>query len=213
MSNHNPHSGHDPHDPDHGQVESSALSPKPVLLFMAVLFVATAFVFFVVKGLDWSFRKLELEKASQGQSQTEVQTGRQLPPEPLLQGAPGKGDQPTELPLEAMATLRKQKERHLTSYGWVDKTSGIAHIPIDRAKDIIAEKGLPALTSPAITEGVQNAATMRKEILNAGPSAGQMIKTPAQSQQPAPQPTLQAAPQTAQQPQQIQQQVPPQQHQ
>jgi hypothetical protein len=212
MSNHNPHSGHDPHDQDHGQVESSALSPKPVLLFMAVLFVATAFVFFVVKGLDFGFRKLELENAGQGQSQTEIQSGRRLPPEPLLQGAPGKDDHPTELPLEAMATLRKQKEQRLESYGWVDKTSGVAHIPIDRAKDIIAEKGLPALPSPAITEGVQNAATARKEILNAGSSAGQMIKTPAQSQGPAPQPTLQPGPLAAQQPQQIQQQVPPRQH-
>jgi hypothetical protein len=216
MSNHNPHSGHDPHEPDHGQVESSALSPKPVLLFMAVLFVATAFVFFVIKGLDWGFKKLELEKASQGQSQTEVEAGRRLPPEPLLQGAPGKDDRPTELPLEAMATLRKQKEQQLKSYGWVDKASGIAHIPIDRAKDIIADNGLPALPSPAIAEEVRNAATARKEILNAGSSAGRMIKAPAQSQQLAPQPTLQEAPQQApqpaQQPQQIQQQVPPRQH-
>src|SRR5215475_2498269 len=147
MSEHNPHNRHDAHDPDHGKVESSAMSPKPVLLFLAVLFVATAFVFFVVKGLDWTFRKLELETASQGQPATQIQTGRQLPPEPLLQGAPGKDDKPTDLPLDAMENLRKETDAKLTSYGWVDKPGEIAHIPIDRAKDIIADNGLPSLPS------------------------------------------------------------------
>jgi hypothetical protein len=212
MSDHNPHNGHDAHDPDHGQVESSALSPKPVLLFMAVLFVATSFVFFVVKGLDYAFQKLELDKASQGQPATQVQTGRQLPPEPLLQGAPGKDDKPTELPLEAMATLRAQTAQKLDSYGWVDKPAGITHIPIERAKDIIADNGLPELPSPTITEEIQNAETVRKEILGAGSNAGRAIKVTGESQQPI-QPAAQQPTQPAvQPPQKNQQQVPPQQH-
>src|SRR5215813_13126808 len=146
MSDHNPHHGHDLHDPEHGQVETSAVSPKPVLLFLAVLFVATAFVFLVVKGLDFGFRKLD--ESNKEQKATEVNTqGRKLPPEPLLQGAPGKGDKPTDLPLEAMENLRKDTDAKLTSYGWVDKPGEIAHIPIDRAKDMIAEKGLASLPS------------------------------------------------------------------
>jgi hypothetical protein len=206
MSNHNPH--HDAHDPDHGQVESSALSPKPVLLFLAVLFVSTAFVFFVVKGLDWAFKKLELEKASQGQPATQVQAGRQIPPEPILQGAPGKDDKPTELPLEAMATLRQQTTQKLNSYGWVDKSAGVTHIPINRAKDLIAEKGLLELQSPAITDEIQNAEKVRKEINDAGSNAGRAIKVTGESRQPL-QP---AVPQSAPPAQQNQQQVPPQKH-
>ena len=196
MSEHNPHNRHDAHDPDHGKVESSAMSPKPVLLFLAVLFVATAFVFFVVKGLDWTFRKLELETASQGQPATQIQTGRQLPPEPLLQGAPGKDDKPTDLPLDAMENLRKETDAKLTSYGWVDKPGEIAHIPINRAKDIIADNGLPSLPSPTLSEEVQKAEMVRKEVLDAGSSAGRMIKTSGKSQELV----------------QQQQQVPPQQH-
>ncbi|MBO0856994.1 MAG: hypothetical protein J2P21_00770 [Chloracidobacterium sp.] len=199
MSEHNPNHGHGAHDGDHGQVENSALSPKPVLLFLAVLFVATAFVFFVVKGLDWSFKKLELDTASQGQPATQIETGRQLPPEPLLQGAPGKGDKPTDLPLDAMENLRKESNAKLNSYGWVDKPGEIAHIPIDRAKDMLAERGLPSLPSPTISDEVQKAETVRKEVLDAGSSAGRIIKTPGQSQEQVSQ-------------QQIQQQVPPQQH-
>lgn len=216
MSDHNPRHGHDPHDPDHGQVESSALSPKPVLLFLAVLFVATAFVFFVVKGLDFGFRKLDA--MTQGQPATQVQTdARKLPPEPLLQGAPGKGstattDKPTDLPLEAMENLRKSTDEKLNSYGWVDKPGGVAHVPIDRAKAMIAEKGLPALPSPTISEELQNAETVRRELRVAGSNAGRVISVQKPTRQPVPQPTQQPAPQPSQ-PQPAQpQQVQPQQH-
>src|SRR5215471_7182507 len=197
MSDHNPHHGHDPHDQEHGQVETAVVSPKPVLLFLAVLFVATAFVFLVVKGLDFGFRKLD--ESNKEQKATEVNTeGRKLPPEPLLQGAPGKGDKPTDLPLEAMENLRKEKDKELGSYGWVKKSDGIVHIPIDRAKEMMAEKGLPALPSATISEDVQKAETVRKEVLNAGSNAGRVISVQKPTQQPVPQPAQQPAPQSAQ---------------
>lgn len=213
MNEHNPYHGHDPHDPEHGQVESSALSPKPVLLFLGVLFTATAFVFFVVKGLDWGFRRLD--ESNQGQTATQVETqGRKLPPEPMLQGAPGKDDKPTDLPLEEIDKVRKSTNEKLSSYGWVDKPGGVARIPIDRAKAILAEKGLPALPSATISEEVLNAETVRKEVLNAGSSAGRMINGQRQSGQPVPQPAQQPAPQSAQtqpaKPERNQQQVQPQ---
>src|SRR5215475_2319276 len=108
MSDHNPHHSHDPHDPEHGQVETAAVSPKPVLLFLAVLFIATAFVFFVVKGLDFGFRKLDESNKEQKTTEVEAQDHKLPPsPMPLLQNAPEQDstatkDQPTDLPLEAM---------------------------------------------------------------------------------------------------------------
>jgi hypothetical protein len=38
--------------------------------------------------------------------------------------------------------LATQDEEQLHSYGWVDRQSGIVHIPIDRAIDLIVERGL-----------------------------------------------------------------------
>lgn len=43
--------------------------------------------------------------------------------------------------------LMKQ-EQELNSYGWVDEKSGVARIPIERAMDLTAQRGLPVL--PAI---------------------------------------------------------------
>ena len=34
-----------------------------------------------------------------------------------------------------------------SSYGWVDRSHGILHIPIDRAMDLILQRGLPAATN------------------------------------------------------------------
>jgi hypothetical protein len=155
---------------------------------------------------------------NQGQPATQVQTNdRKLPPDPLLQGAPGQGstattDKPTDLPLEAMENLRKSTEEKLSSYGWVDKPGGVAHVPIDRAKAMIAEKGLPALPSPTISEELQKAETVRQEVGVAGSNAGRVISVQKSTRQPVPQPTRQPAPQPAQ-PQSAQpQQVQPQQH-
>ncbi len=59
---------------------------------------------------------------------------RTKPPTPRLQTTPAAD----------LQEVRQQEEHWLTTYGWIDKPKGIVRIPIDRAMDIIAVKGLPA---------------------------------------------------------------------
>jgi hypothetical protein len=40
--------------------------------------------------------------------------------------------------------LRTREDAELNSYGWIDRTSGVVRIPIDRAIEIIAKNGVPA---------------------------------------------------------------------
>jgi hypothetical protein len=42
---------------------------------------------------------------------------------------------------ETTATLRRDDQRRLTSYGWVDQSRGVVHIPIARAMQLVAEEG------------------------------------------------------------------------
>jgi hypothetical protein len=56
------------------------------------------------------------------------------PPAPLLQPAP----------LKDLLELRAWEDSQLHQYGWVDKANGIARIPIERAIEILAERGLPS---------------------------------------------------------------------
>ena len=60
---------------------------------------------------------------------------RQLPPLPRLQVEP----------VLELNEARNQQRSELDTYGWVDRSHGIVHIPIDRAMDLILERGgLPA---------------------------------------------------------------------
>lgn len=60
-------------------------------------------------------------------------TGRQLPPEPRLQVSPS----------EDLAAMRAEEEAILTTYGWADRASGVVRIPIERAMELLVQRGLP----------------------------------------------------------------------
>jgi hypothetical protein len=52
---------------------------------------------------------------------------------------------------EAGAAGRAAQERELDSYGWVDRTAGVVHIPIRRAMELLAG-GHPPSPGPALQE-------------------------------------------------------------
>jgi hypothetical protein len=57
---------------------------------------------------------------------------RRLPPAPRLE----------DRPLAPRTLLNARENARLSSYGWVEKSKGLVHIPIDRAMDLIAERGI-----------------------------------------------------------------------
>lgn len=69
----------------------------------------------------------------------------ELPPEPRLQGVPGHITDPQQ---DLRNKLRDDNAAN-EKFDWIDRTTGIAQIPVKDAMKIIAEKGLPAVTPPA----------------------------------------------------------------
>lgn len=57
----------------------------------------------------------------------------QLPPNPRLEV-----NEPVEL-----QDVRSEWERELNTYGWIDKQHGRVRIPIDRAEEMLVQKGMP----------------------------------------------------------------------
>jgi hypothetical protein len=91
----------------------------------------------------WFFDVLDRrETRSQPQLSPLARSSQEQPPEPRLQALPRKD----------LAEVVDQQDRILSSYGWVDEGAGIARIPIGRAIEIVATRGVPPRTRPAATE-------------------------------------------------------------
>jgi len=71
---------------------------------------------------------------------------RALPPEPRLQGVPGHETDPQA---DLRKKIREDSEAN-EKLEWIDKSSGIAQIPVKDAMKIIAEKGLAAAPAPPV---------------------------------------------------------------
>ena len=93
---------------------------------------------------------------------------RAEPPSPLaVVPEPTAGPQLEIQPGRALKAMREQEEAHLKGYGWIDQEKGIAHIPIERAMEILVQKGVPARRSERDSAGdrsrAQRAASDRRE--------------------------------------------------
>jgi hypothetical protein len=53
--------------------------------------------------------------------------------------------------LDQLNDQRLEEENILSSYGWVDQKAGVAHIPIERAIELLVQRGLP-VAPPNMTQ-------------------------------------------------------------
>jgi hypothetical protein len=110
----------------------------PLLQFAISLAVLTGFIAVMVVGIYKYFDAREIaEKATKyplavGQPVVE-------PPPPRLQ----------TYPFDDVKALHREEARYLNHYAWVDKNAGVVRIPVERAIDILAERGLPHREAPA----------------------------------------------------------------
>ncbi|MEO7157692.1 MAG: hypothetical protein ABI039_09030 [Vicinamibacterales bacterium] len=88
----------------------------------------------IVYGTFWFFEGQQRTADAAGQKYPLAVGQRREPPAPNLQKQPFKD----------VYELRLGEAAKLTSYGWIDKDGGIARIPIDRAMDVMLERGFPA---------------------------------------------------------------------
>jgi hypothetical protein len=139
----------------HGGYERRDIRTSDVVYFLAALAFSMLIVYFVVTGV---YRVLE--KRSQEQQapvsplvKNVPEDTRHLPPEYktdsdstgyekyLKKNFPApqlETDERTQL----NSVISKQEEE-LNSYGYIDEKAGTLHIPIERAMDLIAQRGLP----------------------------------------------------------------------
>jgi|SRR5580658_5628282 hypothetical protein len=143
----------------HGSFERQDLTPRGIFYFLGTLIAVTVLCLFALDGL---FHFLDQrEKASQPAVNPLVTNV----PEDTRHIAPGHPQTAFPSPkLEEdergqLNGIRLSEEQTLYSYGWVDEKAGAVHIPIERAMDLIVQRGLPVRAQgPAGESAVANAA-------------------------------------------------------
>ena len=101
----------------------------------------------VMVGMKWTFDYFSRTQPL-GAPASPLFAGRELPPSPRLQAQP-------RLDLKDYCAAQEQG---VNSYGWVDQPSGIVHIPVNRAMDLILAQGLAARPINEAPDGTAAAA-------------------------------------------------------
>ena len=110
--------------------ESYELKPGPIAVAGLLLSLVIALAFWAMGDLSDSF---EAQAERDAAPNHPLATVREVPPAPRLQARPN-------LEVEAH---RRAMNTQAGEYRWIDAEAGVVRIPLQRALDLTAERGLP----------------------------------------------------------------------
>jgi hypothetical protein len=138
---------HDPTDDLHNDAvdhEHSDVNIQAILSFGGIVAVVTVVCAVIVWGF---FVFLESQAAARDPKMSRLALPATQMPKTTA-GSPyfGAAAQPRLITSEptVLRTQRASEDIRLHQYGWINQASGVAHVPIDEAKKLIVERGLPS---------------------------------------------------------------------
>jgi hypothetical protein len=121
--------------PAGAKYEHTDIDPSIGYQFGIWLAVAMLISFGIVYGTFWLFEGREKAANTAAQKYPlAASVPHKEPPGPNLQKQPFKD----------IYMLHEGEAQKLTTYGWVDKEGGVTRIPIDRAMELMLQRGFPA---------------------------------------------------------------------
>jgi hypothetical protein len=105
---------------------------RGILVFVGGLIAVTLVVMGLMWGVAVLFKGSLSRKDPAPPALAEAREAR-VPPGPNLQPNPSAD----------LAAFRAAEEAELATWAWVDKEKGVARVPIERALEIVASRGLP----------------------------------------------------------------------
>jgi hypothetical protein len=140
------------HNADAG-FEHEDLSPQGVFYFMGGVAVLGVVIYFILTGM---YRYLDnYDRTHQPPANPMAATTGVDPQTMTYPQIRGQVEQTFPKPVleyseQTQYTEELKKENDvLESYDWVDQNNGVVRIPIDRAMDLVAQRGLPVLPEGA----------------------------------------------------------------
>ncbi len=133
------------------------------LLWTVVIIVVFAAVAHVLVWLMYRYlRQHERAQTPPAVTAVTLPSGAETPSEPRLQPFPSRGpngkvEPPyTTTPVMDLKQMRAAEDEALKTSAWIDQQKGIVRIPIDIAKKLVIQEGLP-VTGTSGTEGTTTA--------------------------------------------------------
>ena len=114
------------HDHERKDVDVQALFGVAFLLLLSCITI------FIGVTLMMRYFNAHEPAVTAGQANIPLTRAKEFP-QPRLEVKPGA----------SLAELRAAEDADLNSYGWIDRNAGTVRIPIDRAMQLILERGLP----------------------------------------------------------------------
>lgn len=116
--------------------EHTDINRRSVIVIAGAILAGT---WIVIGLLYYFYASLIHYRAVAGPPLSQREAARPLQaPEPRIQASPATDEQ----------SLRAYEDSQLNGYGWVDKQKGIVRIPIERAIQLTAQRGIPPLKTP-----------------------------------------------------------------
>lgn len=104
----------------------------PALFTIAFLLLLSCIAIFIVITLMMRYFKAHEPAVTAGQANIPATRIKEFP-RPRLEVKPGA----------SLTQLRAVEDVDLNSYGWIDRNAGTVRIPIDRAMQLLLDRGLP----------------------------------------------------------------------
>ncbi len=105
-----------------------------IVQFAIWLTIAAIITHLLMWGLFELFVKTRNDAAPAAEFPLAAQQERRLPAGPRLQA----------IPANEIFEFRQRENAELNDYGWVDRNAGTVHIPIEKAKELLLQRGLPS---------------------------------------------------------------------
>jgi len=142
--------------------EHEDLSTRGVFAFMIGLAIVGVLIYFIIVGM-YSF--LDNYERSQMTTASPLVTSKGAMSRVVTQADMDKAFKDNGAPMLEINERGQfhdfliNQENQLNSYGWVDEKGGVAHIPIERAMELIVERKLPVCPQGGCADANASAAS------------------------------------------------------
>ena len=144
-----------PHMTSSGGYEKSDANPRSLLY---VVLVTAGLLVLTCLSMIWLFDHFEKTQNPGSVVAAPFASPRALPPPPRIQPDPGAD----------LRSYRESEQNLLNTYGWVDRQNGVVRMPVDRAMELLLQRGLPTRAT-----NKQQETTPRKDSSSSDPAGNE----------------------------------------